>query len=177
VSSARTVDSLPVLKHDISKLIGLVPLRRNTVRLSTRGRYATKAMLDLAFHYGEGPIMIREIAQRQGVSGRYLEHLVSLLRTAGLVKSTRGARGGFTLAKPPSEIKVSDIIRICEGSIAPTECVDNPEICSRNEFCVARDIWVEMKEAMDGILESTTLQDLIERQQEKGRQKTAMYHI
>ena len=147
------------------------------MRLSTRGRYATRAMLDLALHYGEGPIMLREIAQRQQVSERYLEHLVTPLKAAGLVKSTRGARGGFSLARHPSEIRISDIIRICEGSIALVECVDNPEVCSRNEFCAARDIWLEMKEAMDGVLGSMTLQDLIERQKEKGQQKAGMYHV
>jgi len=147
------------------------------MRLSTRGRYAARAMLDLALHHGEGPILLKDIARRQQISERYLEHLVTPLKTAGLVTSARGAHGGFALAKPPSEIRLCKIIQLVEGSIAPVECVDDPKVCPRADLCVTRDIWAEMKKAMSRILESTTLQDLIQRQREKEKAEAMMYHI
>jgi Rrf2 family cysteine metabolism transcriptional repressor len=94
-----------------------------------------------------------------------------------LVKSTRGAGGGVLLLKPPEEIKLSEVLELLEGSIAPVDCVDNPKICPRSEFCVTRDIWIEMKMAMRQVLDSTTLQDLVERQREKGQTETGMYYI
>ena len=147
------------------------------MKLSTRGRYATRALLDLAFHQEEEPVLLKDIAQRQQISLRYLEHLITPLVAAGIIRSTRGARGGVWLAKPPQEIKLSEVIRLLEGSIAPVECVNNPEICVRSELCVTRDIWGELKKAMDGVLESTTLQDLVERQKRKGRPQEVMYYI
>ena len=147
------------------------------MKLSTKGRYAARAMLDLAFHYGEGPILLKDIARRQQISERYLEHLITPIKAAGLVTSMRGAHGGFTLAKPPSQIRLSEIIQIMEGSIAPVECVDDPNICSRADLCVTRDIWTEMQKAMSGILESTTLQDLVQRQREKEKPEAVTYYI
>jgi len=133
--------------------------------------------VDLALHYGEGPILLKDIAKRQQISGRYLEHVIVSLKVAGLVKSMRGARGGFSLAKPPFQIRLSEIIQVVEGSIAMVECVDDPKVCSRADLCVTRDIWAEMKKAMNGVLESTTLQDLIERQREKRKPEAVMYYI
>lgn len=134
-------------------------------------------MLDLALHYGEGPVLLKDIAKRQQISGRYLEHLIVSLKVAGLVNSMRGARGGFTLAKPPSQIRLSEIIQIVEGSIAPVQCVDDPKVCSLSDLCVTRDVWAEMKKAMSGVLESITLQDLVQRQREKEKPEAVMYHI
>ena len=147
------------------------------MKLSSKGQYGARAMLDLALHYGEGPILLRDIAKRQQISERYLEHLIVALKVGGLVNSTRGARGGFALAKAPSQIRLSEIIQIVEGSIAPVECVDDPEICPRADHCVTRDVWAEMKQAMTGVLESTTLADLAQRQREKEKSKAVMYYI
>jgi len=147
------------------------------MKLSTKGRYGTRAMLDLALHYGDGPILLKDVARRQEVSERYLEHVVTPLKVAGLLNSVRGAGGGFTLAKPPSQIRLSEIIQAVEGSIAPADCVDDPKVCPRANFCAARDIWTEMKKAMSGVLESTTLEDLAQRQIEKGEPQATMYHI
>jgi Rrf2 family protein len=147
------------------------------MKLSTRGRYGVRALLDLAFHWGEGPVLLKDIARRQEVSLAYLEHLIAPLVAGGLVKSTRGARGGILLLKPPSEIKLSEVVQLLEGSIAPVDCVNNPDICHRSAFCVTRDIWIEMKNAMGQVLDSKTLQDLIERQRQKGQAKTEMYYI
>jgi len=93
------------------------------------------------------------------------------------VKSTRGARGGVLLFKPPSEIKLSEVVQLLEGSIAPTDCVNNPDTCHRSDFCATRDIWIDMKNAMSQVLDSTTIQDLVERQRQKGQAETEMYHI
>jgi len=140
------------------------------MKLSTKGQYATRAMLDLALHFGEGPIMVKDISRREEISERYLEQLLTPLKRAGLVRSIRGAHGGFTLAKPPSEISLIDIIHIMEGSTAPAECVDDAQICSRSGSCVTRGVWAEMKKATDTVLESVTLQDLLQRRQETGQQ-------
>ncbi len=137
------------------------------MRISTKGRYGTMAMLDLALRYGQGLILAKDIARRQHISGLYLEHLLISLKVAGMVRSARGTHGGFTLAKPPSQIRLSEIIRVTEGSMAPTECVDDPEAYPQAAFCVIHDVWVEVKAAISSILEATTLQDLLERQRQK----------
>lgn len=147
------------------------------MRLSTKGRYGLRALLDLALHQGEGLVLLKDIARRQEVSLPYLEHLIAPLIAAGLVKSTRGSRGGLLLLRSPSEIRLSEIIQVLEGSIAPVECVNDPKVCHRSGLCVTRDIWIEMKMAMSQILDSTTLQDLVERQRQKGQIETAMYYI
>lgn len=139
------------------------------MKLSTRGRYATRALLDLARHQKAGPIPLKDIARRQEISLHYLEHLVTPLIIAGIVRSSRGPAGGVRLVKPPHEIKLSEVIRLVEGSIVPVECVVNPEVCSRSELCVTREIWAELERAMSAVLESTTLQDLVERQETKER--------
>jgi len=147
------------------------------MKLSTRGRYGTRALLELALHQGEGPVLLKDISQRQQISLQYLEHLITPLIAAGIVLSTRGPRGGVSLAKPPEEIRLSEVIQLLEGSIAPVECINNPGVCSRSELCATRDIWGEMKKAMNGVLESTTLQDLVERQRRKGCPEEVMYYI
>ena len=147
------------------------------MRLSTKGRYGARAMLDLALNFGKEPILLRDIATRQEVSEKYLEHSMSSLRNAGLVRSIRGARGGYILAKPPSEIRLSEIMEVLEGSMAPVECVNDPEVCHRADLCVTRDIWEKMKEAIDNILESTTLEDLAERYKDKESSNAIIYNI
>jgi len=147
------------------------------MRLSTKGRYGARAMLDLALNSSEGPVLLREIARRQEVSEKYLEHSITTLRKAGLVRSIRGARGGYVLAKSPSQIRLSEIMQVLEGSMAPVECVDDPQVCQRAQLCVTRDIWAEIKEAIDNILESITLQDMVERQNRKRNSKAIMYDI
>ncbi len=144
------------------------------MKVSTKGRYAARAMLDLAQHFGEGPILVKDISRREEFSGRYLEQILIPLKVAGLVRVVRGARGGFSLARPPSEIKLLEIIQIVEGSTAPVDCVDDARVCSRSDLCVTREVWAEMKAAIDTVLESITLQDLLERQ--KGKKHWAMVH-
>ena len=147
------------------------------MKLSTRGRYGTKALLDLALHWSNEPVPLKDVARRQNISLHYLEHLITPLIAAGIVGSTRGARGGVQLVRPPHEVKLSEVIQLLEGSTALVECIDNPESCSRYDLCVTRDIWDKMKKAIDGVLESTTLQDLVERQKKKEQSTKAMYYI
>ena len=136
------------------------------MRLSTKGRYATRAMFDLAMRFGDGPVQVKDIAKNQEISERYLEQLLLPLKVAGLLRATRGASGGFELTKRPSEIRLIDIFHIAEGSTAPVDCVDDASLCQRSANCVTREVWVRMKAATDEVLESTTLQDLIDRQAE-----------
>lgn len=136
----------------------------NEVKLSTKGRYGVTAMYDLALHHGEGPISLKSVAQRQGISEHYLEQLMGTLRKAGYVKSVRGAQGGYTLTKAPDEITVGDVIRIMEGPTAPVDClladVHDNKYCERAVSCVTRGVWAKVRDSIDGVLDSITLADL-----------------
>jgi len=141
------------------------------MKLSTRARYGTRILLELSLHWGEGPVLLKEIAQRQQIPLSYLQQLIGPLVKAGIIKTTRGARGGISLLKPPKEVILSEVIKLLEGSIAPVACVDNPELYPRSDTCVTHDIWAEVKRAMYGVLESTSFEDLVERQKQKGTLK------
>ena len=143
------------------------------MKLSTRTRYGTRALLYLALHWGEEPLPLKEIAISQGISLHYLEHLITPLVRTGIIQGIRGVGGGVQLARHPQEITLSEVVLLLEGSITPVACVDNPGSCSQFDFCVTRDVWLKMKQATDEILDSTTLQDLVERQKEK-RQSAAV---
>lgn len=147
------------------------------MKLSTRARYGTRLLVDLALHYDEQPVLMKDIAQRQEISLPYLQHLATPLVAGGIVLTTRGAKGGVSLSRPPGEIRLSEVIRLLEGSIAPVDCVTNPDICARSDLCVTRDIWCEMQEAIHELLESTTLQDLAERQKTKETGEQLAYFI
>ena len=148
------------------------------MKLSTRGRYAPRAMLDLALNYGKEPVSLKNIARRQEISERYLEHIMTVLLSAGLVQSTRGSHGGFSLAKLPKEIKLSQIIQAVEGSISPVECVDDPKICNRVDACVTHEIWIKLKKAILEVFDSVTLEDMVKMQKKKlSKQKDQMYYI
>ena len=134
------------------------------MKLSTRARYGTRALLDLARHQGNEPVQLKDIASRQDISLHYLEHIIAPLVGAGIVRSTRGAHGGMQLVRHPREIKLSEVVRLLEGDTTPVECVSNPEGCPRADSCVTREVWSEVKKAMDNTLNSITLQDLVERQ-------------
>ena len=137
------------------------------MKLSTKGRYGTRALLDVAIHQGDIPVQLKDVAERQQISLSYLEHLVAPLVAAGIIKSTRGAHGGVSLGRLAEEIPLIDVVRALEGSVAPVECVDDPAKCSRADGCVTRDLWIETKRAMESVLESTTLADLVRRQRDK----------
>jgi Rrf2 family protein len=147
------------------------------MKISTKGRYGTRALLDVALHQDDSPVQLKVIAQRQQISLHYLEHIVTPLIAAGLLRSTRGAYGGVSLGRPPNEIVLSEVIQVLEGCITPVECVDDPNVCSRADICATRDVWTDVKKAMAGVLESVTLQDLVERQKDKQKLASAMYYI
>jgi Rrf2 family cysteine metabolism transcriptional repressor len=147
------------------------------MKLSTRGRYGTRALLDLAMHHDNEPVALRDIAERQEISLPYLEHLIKPLSAGGILRSVKGPKGGISLAKAPADIKLSDIIQLLEGSTAPVECIENPKLCTRSAQCVTRDVWEEMNKAMNGVLENITLQTLVERQRNKKSTKESMYYI
>lgn len=132
------------------------------MRLSTRGHYGLKAMYDLAKHYGAGPIPLKSVAERQNISGYYLEQLIAVLRKGGLVKSVRGAQGGYVLARPPGEIRVSDVIRILEGPIAPVECVSELKAaeCDQADRCITRTVWEKVRDSITRVMDSITLADM-----------------
>ena len=134
------------------------------MKLSTRGRYGTRALLDLALHWGEGPVLLKDIARRQQISRQYLENLIIPLTAGGIVRCIRGHKGGVWLVQSPEEIRLSQVVQLLEGSIEPVDCISHPEICERSELCATRDIWVKLQQAMNEVLESTTLRDLLNRQ-------------
>ena len=137
--------------------------RGDVMRLSTRGRYGLKAMHQLAFHYGEGPIPLSSIAEKQDLSENYLEQLVATLRRGGLLNSVRGAQGGYMLAKPPEDITVGDILRILEGDLAPADCVVDEEYeCAKEEGCVTKFVWMEIRDSIDRVIDSITLKDMLD---------------
>ncbi|HAG08887.1 MAG TPA: AsnC family transcriptional regulator, partial [Desulfotomaculum sp.] len=146
-------------------------------KLSTKARYGIRALLDIAQHNLEGPVLLREIAKRQDISRNYLEQILISLKAAGFVRSERGNRGGFILAKNPSEIRLDQAVQVLEGKIALVECVDDPKVCPRTSFCPTHELWGEVTAAMNQVLKSKTLQDLLETQKQKGHPQTAMYYI
>lgn len=139
------------------------------IKISTKGRYALRLMLDLAMNSGGGWVRIKAIAERQEISEKYLEQIISVLNHAGYVKSTRGAQGGYKLAKMPEQYTVGMILRLTEGSLAPVACLeDEDNLCGRKENCATLEVWRRLDEAIKGVVDHITLADLVEWQQEKG---------
>jgi Rrf2 family transcriptional regulator, cysteine metabolism repressor len=147
------------------------------MKISTKIRYGARAMLELASHYGEGPIELKEIAKKENISLKYLEQVINPLRGAGLVKSIRGSKGGYSLAKPPSEICLYDVVETLEGPLNLLECLRDVKVCQKVPFCVTRDIWKEVSEAISKIFYSVTLEDMVNRKREKEGLNLPMYQI
>ena len=131
------------------------------MKLSTRSRYGTRMMLDLAQHYDQGPVQMGEISKRENISVKYLEQLIIPLKKANFIKSVRGPKGGHMLAKPPEEITVGDIVRILEGGITLSSCIENPEVCDRTTKCLVLGVWEETTKVMYDKLNSVTLSKMI----------------
>jgi len=124
-------------------------------------------MFDLALHYGDGPIFLKDIAERQAISAKYLWQLINPLKTTRLITSTRGAHGGYILGRTPESISLKEILDVLEGSLCLVDCVDNPSICDRAPSCVSKDIWEEVSKGMRQTLENITLAEMVKRQKEK----------
>ena len=133
------------------------------MKLSTRTRYAMRAVLELADYFGKGPLQTRVIAKNQDISSKYLEQIMTALKSAGLVKSQRGAKGGYILSAPPDKIKLSDVFDVFEGKVLTVECVNNENYCKKAEECVARKIWTEVQKAIKDVLQSMTLQEALDK--------------
>lgn len=138
------------------------------MKLSTRTRYGIRAIIELAGNHGKGPLQIKLIAKRQEISVKYLEQLMAILKSAGFVRSVRGAKGGYFLSSPPNQIKLSEVFNCLEGPVTTVECVSDENYCARIVDCIARGVWVEVQEAIENVLQSITLQDLVDRSRSKG---------
>jgi len=132
-----------------------------SLRLSTKARYGLRASIDLAKHYGEGPVMARAIAEEEGISENYLEQIMDPLKKSGLVRSVRGARGGFVLTKPPGNIRVKEVIEALEGPVLLVDCLYDPNLCERSKNCIARLFWERLRDNIADFLNSWTLEDFI----------------
>ncbi|MBR1740157.1 MAG: Rrf2 family transcriptional regulator [Ruminococcus sp.] len=134
------------------------------MKISTKGRYALRLMTDLALHSEEGYIPIKTIAERQGISDKYLEQIISILSRAGYVRSIRGAGGGYKLSMEPSEYTVGMVLRLTEGSLAPVACLEGEEnTCERRETCPTLFIWEKLRDAIDGVVDNITIADIVEK--------------
>ena len=137
------------------------------MKISTRGRYALRLMIDVAMHGSEVPVRIKDIAQRQEISEKYLEQIVSVLNKAGFVRSSRGPQGGYRLMKKPEEYTAGMILKLIEGSLAPVACMDGDiNDCPRQGKCATLRLGREIDEAISGVVERVTLADLVAWQQE-----------
>ncbi|MGL5206294.1 MAG: RrF2 family transcriptional regulator [Acidaminococcaceae bacterium] len=138
------------------------------MKISTKGRYALRLMLDLAVNYTGEYITIKNIAKRQEISEKYLEQIITQLSKAGFVKSARGAQGGYMLARTPAEYTVGEILRTLEGSLAPVACLEENQInCARASECVTLEVWLQLEKAINNVVDNITLADLVRRHNEK----------
>lgn len=133
------------------------------MKISTKGRYALRLMIDLAKHYEGEPVKLKDIAQRQEISEKYLEQIIASLNKSGLVRSTRGASGGYVLTKKPEEYTAGEIIRNIEGDLAPVECLcENSKGCTRMDTCPTVKMWKELYESINNVVNKYTLDKLVE---------------
>ena len=146
------------------------------MRISTKGRYGVRIMMELANRYGEGPVLVGDIEKSQEISGKYIHVLVGGLRAAGLIRAARGRYGGYTLTRDPSSITLLDVVSSLEGGSAPVECVADASACGRSGHCAARDVWCDIAAAIDGVLSGITLAQLASQQRKKSRE-IATYSI
>ncbi|MBI3948458.1 MAG: Rrf2 family transcriptional regulator [Armatimonadetes bacterium] len=153
------------------------------MNLTSKGQYASRAILDLSVHYADGPVTIEEIAERQGVPRKYLGQVLLMLKRAGLVHSVRGRRGGYRLSRPPDQVTLGEVIRATDGPLAPISCVSEttyrPCTCPSQETCGLRTVWREVSEAIADVLDRTSMETIRERteQLQRARPDALMYHI
>jgi len=132
------------------------------MKLSTRSRYGTRMMIDMAQRYNEGPVQIGDIARRVDVSVKYLEQLIIPLKKAGYIISVRGPKGGHMLSRPPDAISIGEVVKVLEGGISLSDCVENPKVCDKSEACLTRSLWEEATKAMHDRLDATTLAEMVQ---------------
>ena len=135
------------------------------MRVPSKGDYGVRALVELAHRYGEGPVQSAEIAARQGIPEPYLDQLLTTLRRSGFIRSVRGPQGGHALIRPPSEIRLAEVIEALEGSLSPIACLDGDE-CPKPGVCAQRDVWAEVRRATHEILNGVTIEDLAARERQ-----------
>jgi Rrf2 family protein len=131
------------------------------MKLSTRSRYGTRLMFDLALNSNDRYLLLKDVAKRQGISKKYLSKIIIPLKTAGFVNSARGYKGGYVLAKDPSKITIYDIVEVLEGDLTPVECVSDMNACCRTKTCPTRDVWITLSNAIKKSLQAITLKDVL----------------
>jgi Rrf2 family protein len=149
------------------------------VKVSSRARTGTRVVLELALSYGtgKGPLRVRDIAKRQGLSIKYVEQLIAMLKGAGIVTAERGVHGGYTLARQPCKVGMHEVFELFEGGLDQLECHGCTGACARNRDCASRDVWTQVKDAVAGALDGITLADLAARAMEKEKQTSSVYYI
>jgi len=147
------------------------------MKISTKGRYGLRILLDLATHQKKGPVNLGDISKRQGISEKYLWQVINLAKSAGLITSARGPKGGYTVAKPANQITVLEIIAALEGPIILVDCLDKAENCDRHASCVTRDVWAKIEENMKKTMGTITLQDLVDKQESNESGESLNYNI
>lgn len=147
------------------------------MKISTKGRYALRLMLDLALNDTKEPVKLKDIAARQEISEKYLEQIISTFNKADYVNSIRGAKGGYVLAKEPQEYTVGMILRLIEGSLSPVDCLGKSENCNRSAKCVTQKVWQKIDDAINNVVDNITLQDLVEWHQEGDAQQWMAWYI
>ncbi len=176
MNRVRVVDTDEEVWQNPTYPVGILPSRR-LMKLTTRVRYGTRALADLAAAYPDGTLSVKEMARREAVSAKYLEQIMSRLKAAGVIVARRGVEGGYALARPPASIRLSEVYQVLEGPAAPVHCVDAPGSCPMEDVCPTHDTWVELKESIEGVLDNTTLWDLAERKKRKCSARGPMYEI
>ena len=147
------------------------------MKVSTKGRYGLRFMLDLAGHSDSGNVKLKDIALRQAISEKYLWQIVTPLKTAGLISSTMGPGGGYTVAKAPTEITLRDILDVLEGGGGLVHCVTKPSACVRSDACVSREIWGEVNAKIAAVMDSVTLKDMVDKQKKMTSHEPLTYSI
>ncbi|TAK33194.1 MAG: Rrf2 family transcriptional regulator [Chloroflexota bacterium] len=145
------------------------------MKISMKSDYGVRAVVDLALHYGQGLTQSADIAARQGIPEPYLDQLLTVLRKAGIVRSTRGPKGGHVLAKLPADMTLGEVVAALEGPLSPIGCVGDVHVCPQSAECVQREVWQQVKEAMDAVLDATTIESLAKKQ--AARDTQPMYYI
>ncbi len=137
------------------------------MKLSTRVRYGCRAMVDLAMHRGDGPVSLQVLAEEQDIPERYLAKIIQDLRRSGIIRSVRGAHGGYSLSRAPEQITLLDVWEALEGPVCPVECLDEPQLCQQEAKCVTRPVWGRVRDAIAEVLGAEDLAGLVERYKQR----------
>jgi Rrf2 family protein len=148
----------------------------HSMKISTKGRYGLRVLLDIAKYQEHGPVILRDIAKRQDISEKYLWQVINPMKSAGFVTSVRGAKGGYMLARDIEEITLLDIVTILEGPVCVVDCVDDPETCVRSTVCVTRDSWRQVEESIKATMAGITLKKLVKDERER-ESKTSLSYV